>query len=168
MAQIFWTRIASPIGALLASGTETGLRELQFATGRTATGPAPEWREEAPRFAALQAQITAYFAGELRRFDLPLAPEGTPFQHRVWALLREIPWGETRSYRDLAQALGMPGGAQAVGGANGRNPLPILVPCHRVIGSTGRLTGFAGGLDVKEQLLVLEGGATPSFDFAGR
>lgn len=166
MAQVFWTRIATPIGALLASGTEAGLGTLQFATERTATGPAPGWREDAAPFGALKSQLAAYFGGELRRFDLQLAPEGTRFQHRVWALLREIPWGETRSYRDLAAALGMPGGSQAVGGANGRNPLPIIVPCHRVIGSSGKLVGFAGGLDVKERLLVLEGRATAALDFA--
>ncbi|RRH77299.1 methylated-DNA--[protein]-cysteine S-methyltransferase [Falsigemmobacter faecalis] len=152
-----WTRIATPIGDLLAVAGEEGLCELQFASGKTARGPQPDWRAEASGFEALRAQLAAYFAGELRSFDLPLAPEGTAFQHRVWALLRAIPWGQTRSYSDLARDLGQPGAARAVGAANGRNPLPILVPCHRVIGGNGSLTGFAGGIEVKRQLLVLEG-----------
>jgi methylated-DNA-[protein]-cysteine S-methyltransferase len=152
-----WTRIATPIGHLLAVAGEEGLCELQFASGKTARGPQPGWREDAAAFGALRDQLAAYFAGELRSFDLPLAPDGTGFQHRVWALLRAIPWGQSRSYSDLARDLGQPGAARAVGAANGRNPLPILVPCHRVIGGNGSLTGFAGGLAVKRQLLVLEG-----------
>jgi len=155
--QIHWTRIETPIGALLAAATGAGLCELQFATGKTARGPQSNWLEDAGRFDALRAQLRAYFAGELRSFDLPLAPQGTEFQHRVWGLLRQIPWGQTRSYSDLARDLGNPGASRAVGAANGRNPLPILVPCHRVIGGNGSLTGFAGGLAVKRQLLVLEG-----------
>lgn len=155
--QVHWTRIETPVGALLAAATEEGLCELQFASGKTARGPQPGWREDPSRFTGLKAQLRAYFAGDLRSFDLPLAPQGTDFQHRVWGLLRQIPWGQTRSYSDLARDLGNPGASRAVGAANGRNPLPILVPCHRVIGGNGSLTGFAGGLAVKRQLLVLEG-----------
>jgi methylated-DNA-[protein]-cysteine S-methyltransferase len=102
-------------------------------------------------------QLLAYFAGERRAFDLPLLPSGTPFQQQVWNALREIPFGATRSYRDIALRIGNPNGVRAVGAANGRNPLPIIVPCHRVIGSDGSMTGFGGGLPVKQFLLVHEG-----------
>ena len=98
-----------------------------------------------------------YFAGRRRQFDLPLAPVGTPFQRAVWNALAAIPWGALRSYADIARAIERPTAVRAVGAANGRNPLPIVVPCHRVIGSNGTLTGFAGGLDIKRQLLELEG-----------
>ena len=102
-------------------------------------------------------QLAAYFAGQLREFDLPLAPCGTPFQRRVWAALRDIPYGETRSYGEIARAVGCPGGARAVGLANNRNPIAIVIPCHRVIGADGSLVGYGGGLDVKRALLRLEG-----------
>ena len=102
-------------------------------------------------------QLAAYFAGTLRTFDLPLAPCGTPFQMRVWAALREIPYGETRTYAQIAAAIGCPGGARAVGMANNRNPIAIVIPCHRVIGANGALVGYGGGLAVKEALLKLEG-----------
>jgi len=103
-------------------------------------------------------ELRAYFAGDLRRFTVPAVPVGTPFQQRVWAALQEIPFGETRSYADLARQLGTPAAVRAVGGANGRNPVAILVPCHRVIGSDGTLTGYAGGLDRKRWLLAFERG----------
>jgi methylated-DNA-[protein]-cysteine S-methyltransferase len=106
--------------------------------------------------AACAAQLTAYFAGKRRHFDLPLAPRGTPFQLSVWSALAKIPYGELRSYRDIARSIGNSAAVRAVGAANGRNPLPIVVPCHRVIGSNGALTGFAGGLEVKRFLLDLE------------
>ena len=102
-------------------------------------------------------QLTGYFAGTRRRFELPLAARGTPFQQSVWAALADIPYGELRNYRDIARTIGNPAAVRAVGAANGRNPLPIVVPCHRVIGSDGTLTGFAGGLEVKRFLLRLEG-----------
>ena len=104
-------------------------------------------------------ELTAYFAGELREFSLPLAPVGTPFQLDVWNALRAIPYGETRSYGELAERIGRPKAVRAVGAANGANPLPIVVPCHRVIGSNGTLTGFGGGLPLKQALLALERGA---------
>lgn len=101
-------------------------------------------------------QLTGYFAGRRRRFELPLAAQGTTFQQSVWDALADIPYGESRSYRDIARAIGNPAAVRAVGAANGRNPLPIVVPCHRVIGSNGTLTGFAGGLAAKRFLLALE------------
>jgi methylated-DNA-[protein]-cysteine S-methyltransferase len=102
-------------------------------------------------------QLQQYFAGSRRQFELPLAARGTAFQRQVWRALQHIPYGELRSYRDIALALGRPTASRAVGAANGRNPLPIVVPCHRVIGSNGQLTGYAGGLDLKHFLLDLEG-----------
>ncbi len=121
----------------------TGASELLDARSADGFGPFVE-------------QLLAYFAGELRRFDVPLAPVGTPFQQRVWAALREIPFGETATYGELAAAIGQPGAARAVGLANGRNPIGIIVPCHRVIGTDGKLRGYAGGVDRKERLLALE------------
>jgi methylated-DNA-[protein]-cysteine S-methyltransferase len=103
-------------------------------------------------------QLLAYFAGELRHFELPLAPEGTAFERRVWDAVAAIPYGATRSYAEIAQAVGSPGAARAVGAANGANPLPIVVPCHRVVGSNGALTGYGGGLKLKRRLLDLESG----------
>lgn len=112
---------------------------------------------DARQLADLAAQLRAYLAGERRAFDLPLDPRGTPFQLAVWQALQGIPYGETRSYADLAAALGRPRAVRAVGRANATNPVPILVPCHRVIGKGGGLTGYAGGLEVKQRLLALEG-----------
>ncbi|MDV3220434.1 methylated-DNA--[protein]-cysteine S-methyltransferase [Intrasporangium sp.] len=121
-------------------------------------------RHEEP-FSAAIAQLEAYFAGELRDFDLPLAPRGDDFQQRVWGLLRTIPYGETRTYGDLAVTLGDRNLAQAVGTANGRNPIAVVIPCHRVIGGDGSLVGYAGGLERKRFLLGLE---EPAADAAGR
>ncbi len=116
-------------------------------------------------FAATAVQLAAYFTGALTEFDLPLAPRGDAFHQKVWALLRQIPYGQTRSYGDLARALGDRNLAQAVGTANGRNPIAVVVPCHRVIGADGSLVGYAGGLERKRFLLALE---EPSPDAAGR
>lgn len=104
-----------------------------------------------------ERQLLEYFAGTRKEFDLPLAPQGTPFQQKVWAALRDIPWGQTRSYRDIAQAVNCSKGFRAVGMANNRNPIPIIIPCHRVVGADGSLTGYAGGLELKRALLELEG-----------
>ena len=117
--------------------------------------PNPRGREVEP-FKAAADQLDAYFAGELTRFDLPLAPHGSEFQRRVWAALQEIPYGRTESYGELAERIGSPGGARAVGLANGKNPIGIIIPCHRVVGADGSLTGYGGGLDRKKQLLDLE------------
>lgn len=117
--------------------------------------PDPRGREVEP-FKAAADQLDAYFAGELTRFDVPLAPRGSEFQQRVWAALQEIPYGRTESYGELAERIGSPGGARAVGLANGKNPIGIIIPCHRVVGADGSLTGYGGGLDRKQQLLDLE------------
>lgn len=119
--------------------------------------PAPD----APLFAELRRQLAGYVAGTCRRFDLPLALEGTEFQLRVWDALLQIPWGETRSYGDIARAVGDPGGARAVGAANHENPIIVVVPCHRVIGADGSLVGYGGGLPRKRRLLEIEGVLTP-------
>ena len=120
--------------------------------------PAEGWRRARRPFRDVIIQLDAYFAGRLRRFELPLAPEGTPFQREVWSALTTIPYGETVSYGELARRVGRPAASRAVGAANGRNPIPIIIPCHRVIGADGTLTGFGGGLPIKRRLLQLEAG----------
>lgn len=112
---------------------------------------------ETPLLAQGRDQLLEYLAGTRKEFDLPLAPQGTEFQNKVWSALRDIPWGQTRTYRDIAIAVNCPKGFRAVGMANNRNPLPILIPCHRVVGSDGALTGYAGGLEMKRALLAIEG-----------
>jgi methylated-DNA-[protein]-cysteine S-methyltransferase len=120
--------------------------------------PDPGWRRDRGALREPAEQLEAYFAGELRDFDLPLAPQGTPFQREVWSALRGIPYGSTISYGELAAAVGRPHAARAVGAANGRNPIAVVVPCHRVIGASGALTGYGGGLGRKRLLLDLEAG----------
>ncbi len=141
--------VESPWGRWTLEGDAAGLRRIVLAPEAPPRAPGEELAEA-------HRQLTEYFAGARRSFTLRLAPDGTPFQHEVWALLRAIPYGETRSYGELAQALGKPGAARAVGSANGRNPLPIVVPCHRVIQTGGKLGGYAFGLDCKRGLLALE------------
>ena len=151
-----YTTLASPIGCLLLAGNERGLHLLYFQNGRRTRAPQPHWMEDKQLFREVIAQLKAYFAGELRDFALPLVLQGTEFQLAVWRLLQHIPYGGTTSYGALARALGSPEAARAVGLANGSNPIPIIVPCHRVIGSNGDLTGFGGGLPIKKRLLELE------------
>jgi len=151
-----YTYMESPVGRLLLAGEEDSLQLIGFSQGKMAMEPKPEWIESARTFHETIRQLRAYFARELREFELPLAPQGTPFQLSVWNRLREIPYGETISYGELAKRVGNAKASRAVGMANGRNPLPIVVPCHRVIGSSGKLTGFGGGLPTKELLLNLE------------
>lgn len=144
----------SPIGPLVAVDDDGAL--ARFGTGATDETCGPRDDDVLP---ALREQLDAYWAGALRDFDLPLAPKGTPFQQRVWSALQTIPYGQTRTYKDLAEQVGQPTAVRAVGAANGRNPLWLIVPCHRVIGSSGKLVGYAGGLDVKRYLLDHERGA---------
>ena len=153
-----YTWMETPVGRLLVAGYEGGLRYVLFGEGRSEVKPQPGWREDAARLTDAVRQLGAYFAGELRRFDLPLAPAGTPFQQRVWQELLTIPYGETISYGELARRIGKPTGSRAVGLANGANPISIVIPCHRVIGTDGKLTGYGGGLKNKEWLLALERG----------
>src|SRR5262249_19479836 len=149
-------QIESPIGPLLLVGDEAGLRELWFVEGRRRKKPNPGWQENAKPFAKAIRQLREYFAGKREEFDLPLVLDGTPFQLNVWRNLQKIPYGKTVSYLDLAKKIGNPKAVRAVGLANGSNPIPIIVPCHRVIGSNGSLTGFGGGLPTKQKLLALE------------
>ena len=155
--------VSSPVGELLLASDETGLRMLGFQDGTHPTRPQPEWQEDPRPFKTVLAQLRDYFAGKRREFDLPLAPEGTKFQLKVWSALRTIPYGKTWSYGELARRIRKPKAARAVGAANGQNPIPIIVPCHRVIGANGSLTGFGGGLKIKRILLELESGAPSLF-----
>ncbi|MDE7009594.1 MAG: methylated-DNA--[protein]-cysteine S-methyltransferase [Oscillospiraceae bacterium] len=142
--------IQSPIGPLTLTGTEEALTRLSFGGGQAWAGSPSPALELAAR------ELAEYFAGARREFTVPLAPEGTAFQLAVWSALREIPYGATASYRDIAVRLGKPGGAVAVGQANSRNPIPIIIPCHRIIGAGGQLVGYTGGLEIKRFLLRLE------------
>ena len=153
---MFYTMLASPVGELLLAGDESALHMIGFPSGRGAVAPDADWERNPAPFAEATRQLDDYFAGKRRTFDLPLAPTGTPFQRDVLSALQQIPYGETRSYGDLAKAVGRPKASRAVGAANGRNPLPIVIPCHRAIGSDGSLTGFGGGLPAKRFLLDLE------------
>jgi methylated-DNA-[protein]-cysteine S-methyltransferase len=170
MSLTYWHQMDSPVGALLLAGDAAALTKVCFQSGRRPRQPAPEWRRDAAPFADAVRELEEYFAGERRTFSVPLAPRGTTFQLSVWQALRAIPYGVTLTYGDLARRLGCPAGARAVGLANGANPLPIIVPCHRVIGADGSLTGFGGGLAIKRALLALEGAECVAdlFDAAGR
>jgi methylated-DNA-[protein]-cysteine S-methyltransferase len=152
-----YTTIDTPIGPLLLAGNGAGLRLINFQNGSHSRQPEPHWVENEAAFSEVKRQLDAYFAAELRDFDLDLAPEGTSFQLAVWRELRRIPYGTTISYAELARRIGRPQSVRAVGAANGANPLPIVIPCHRVIGTDGSLTGYGGGLEIKEALLGLEG-----------
>jgi methylated-DNA-[protein]-cysteine S-methyltransferase len=153
---VHYTHLPSPIGPLLLVCDSAGIRQITFPQDVQPASPEPDWQEDQSAFAELTTQLRAYFAGELETFDLPLAPEGTPFQKKVWDELCKIPYGETISYGSLAKRIGNPNASRAVGLANGSNPIPIVIPCHRVIGSNGKLTGYGGGLPIKEKLLALE------------
>jgi methylated-DNA-[protein]-cysteine S-methyltransferase len=156
MSAVSYTRIESPVGKLLLAAEAQGLRLVSFESSKRATPVQPDWKEDKAPFVEVIRQLQAYFDGDLREFDLPLAPEGTEFQLRVWNSLRTIPYGEKISYGQLAQRIGNPKAVRAVGLANGCNPIPVIIPCHRVIGSDGSLTGFGGGLSNKKKLLDLE------------
>lgn len=159
---VFTRTINSPVGPLFLAASDAGLHAVEFAAPRHPVPRGPHWQAGPHRWLdAASGQLTEYFAGVRRRFDLPLAARGTPFQQQVWAGLTRIGYGHTISYADLAQMIGAPTASRAVGAANGRNPLSIIVPCHRVIGANGALTGFGGGLATKQFLLSLEG-AWPS------
>jgi len=148
----------SPIGQLLLAGDPSGLRLLLFSNGRDQVRPRPEWQPDHGALDDAARQLTEYFEGKRRTFEMRLAPEGTAFQKTVWNALLEIPYGETTSYGALARRIGNPKAVRAVGLANGSNPISIVIPCHRVIGSNGSLVGYGGGLPVKQALLALERG----------
>ncbi|MCD9045849.1 methylated-DNA--[protein]-cysteine S-methyltransferase [Luteimonas sp. MHLX1A] len=155
---VHYTHVDSPVGPLLVAASDAGLHAIAFPENRHPVRIGDDWtRGGHPLIDEARRQLAAYFAGERRDFDLPLAPRGTEFQRAVWQALAAIPYGSTESYAQLAMRLGRRGAARAVGAANGRNPLPIVLPCHRVIGASGGLTGFGGGLPTKRYLLALEG-----------
>jgi methylated-DNA-[protein]-cysteine S-methyltransferase len=156
MSEMVYTSVESPIGPLLLAGDDAGLHFLSFASSRRAVRPEKSWKRDDGTFGEVKRQLEEYFRGEREEFDLTLAMEGTGFQLTVWSALRRIPYGETVSYGKLAERIGNPKAVRAVGLANGCNPIPIIVPCHRVIGSDGSLTGFGGGLPTKKKLLDLE------------
>lgn len=158
MDDMVFTWVESPIGPLLLAGAGGRLVRVGLPSGKGRVAPAPDWRRDDASLGEARDQLAAYFAGRLVRFDLALDPRGTPFQREVWRALEAIPFGETRSYGALAKAIGRPGSSRAVGAANGANPLPVVVPCHRVIGADGSLTGYGGGLWRKDRLLALERG----------
>ncbi|MDX7856878.1 methylated-DNA--[protein]-cysteine S-methyltransferase [Aeromonas caviae] len=143
-------------GELLVAIDERGLVHVDFLAGLRPLPDMQDWQQDGEALAPFLAEFRDYFAGRLQRFTLPLAPRGTTFQQAVWQALCDIPYGETRSYGDIARAIGKPNAVRAVGAANGRNPLSIIIPCHRVIGQNGSLTGYAGGLPIKQALLTLE------------
>lgn len=158
---------ATPVGRLLLAADTSGIRHLHFKGGRALTrhplppksGPdhnGEHWSPDTGQLDGAVQQLNEWFEGERTEFDLPLAPQGTDFQLRVWTALQEIPWGETMTYGELAERIGQPSASRAVGLANGRNPISIIIPCHRVIGSNGRLVGYGGGLERKRILLQIE------------
>jgi methylated-DNA-[protein]-cysteine S-methyltransferase len=157
-AQTCYCHYSSPVGELLLTSSDgmiTGLY-MSLHRGGPAPRPKPEWGRDDRSLRLVCNQLKAFFAGELRAFDLPLLMTGTPFQKQVWEGLLTIPYGTTISYAELAGRIGRPGASRAVGAANGRNPIGIVVPCHRVIGANGTLTGYGGGLDRKEWLIAHE------------
>tara|TARA_B110000858_G_scaffold198514_1_gene266036 strand:+ start:51272 stop:51766 length:495 start_codon:yes stop_codon:yes gene_type:complete len=155
------------IGELLLAGQGGYLSLLGFPSGKMQRRHESGWSKDGAPFNDACSQLDAYFAGELKEFDLPLLPKGTAFQESVWRTLREIPYGETWSYAQLAANIGKPKASRAVGAANGVNPIPVIIPCHRVIAASGKLTGFGGGIETKQFLLELESGQiTPRFNFA--
>ena len=149
----------TPVGRLLLAGNDKGLAQLAFQTVHFSAReiqPAANWEPSEKKLREPIRQLKAYFSGQLRKFDLPLAAEGTDFQSSVWIALRKVPFGETATYGEIARALGKPAASRAVGLANGRNPIAIIVPCHRIIGASGRLVGYGGGLHLKQILLEHE------------
>jgi methylated-DNA-[protein]-cysteine S-methyltransferase len=158
---MLFTTTESPIGELLLLGDGSALHGLYMQAGRKPMAPRPAWRRDDDAFDDARAQLDEYFGGERREFDLPLVMAGSEFERRVWRALEEIPYGETESYGALARRIGEPDAARGVGWANGRNPISVVVPCHRVIGANGKLVGYGGGLDNKRLLLELEAGVIP-------
>ncbi|MHB8102407.1 MAG: methylated-DNA--[protein]-cysteine S-methyltransferase [Methanosarcina sp.] len=153
---MYYDIIESLVCPILLAGDEKGLKHVIFLKGERQVEIPDDWVENKELFREATRQLEAYFSGKLESFDLKLAPEGTEFQKSVWKTLCKIPYGETRTYKDIAASVGKPKAYRAVGLANNRNPIAIIVPCHRVIGSNGKLTGYASGLDVKAFLLKLE------------
>jgi methylated-DNA-[protein]-cysteine S-methyltransferase len=158
---LLYATIDSPIGELLLLGDGRALRGLYMQEGRTRLEVRSEWRRDDEPFGDVRAQLDEYFEGRRAAFDVALEPAGTPFQCRVWRALQEIPYGETVTYGELARRIGRPPASRAVGAANGQNPISVVVPCHRVVGADGTLTGYGGGIERKRFLLELEADQRP-------
>lgn len=154
---VFYSLIQSPLGEVTAQARDNGLLGLWFETNTTQPESLGQFNPEHPVLKETERQLELYFAGQLPKFDLPAQAPGTPFQQQVWSALCDIPFGEAISYQELANRIGKPEAVRAVGTATGKNPIAIIVPCHRVIGKSGKLTGYAGGVERKKQLLELEG-----------
>jgi len=164
---MFYHYHATPIGELLLAGDGDHLSLLGFESGKMQRRHELDWTKDGAPFVDACVQLDAYFAGELKQFDLQLMPRGTAFQESVWRSLTQIPYGETWSYGQLAAHIRKPKASRAVGAANGVNPIPVIIPCHRVIGASGKLTGFGGGIETKQFLLELESGQiAPRLNFA--
>lgn len=163
-----WTRLPTPLGPMWLAADTQGLVGAWFDGDKHFQGPPPDWRQDAalPLLGVAAAQLQDWFAGRRRSFDLPLAPRGTDFQQAVWREIARVGWGRTRSYGEVAAAIGRPRAVRAVGAATGRNPLTIIVPCHRLLGRDGALTGYAGGLARKRALLAFEAGEAPLWSAA--
>ena len=161
MASILYTLLSTPIGDVIVWGDGEGVSGLEFTDLFRATDVRTRCKRDDAAFESVATQLAAYFAGELTTFDVPLAISGTPFQQRVWTALRAIPFGSTTTYGTLAAQLGVPRATRAVGAANGRNPISIIIPCHRLIGADGSLTGYGGGMHRKQWLLAHERGESP-------
>lgn len=157
----FYQFYSSPVGKLLILTDETAVKEIRFEGKYEPHEVGVDWTQGGSLCEAVIEQLEAYFAGELKEFNVTLEPEGTPFQQQVWQALTKIPYGTTTSYGELARGINRPAASRAVGAANGSNPIPIIIPCHRVIGSNGTLTGYGGGLEIKRRLLELEGDYLP-------
>lgn len=153
---VIYGLLDSPVGPLLIAGDTDNVRMISFPTGSQAQDPLPDWTRDDGYYQEANQELRAYFAGELTSFGFALSFDGTPFQKSVWKALCDIPYGATASYGEIAAKIGRPKASRAVGAANRANPLPIVVPCHRVIGANASLTGFGGGLDTKQFLLALE------------
>jgi len=153
----YYTHIDSPLGPLLCTSDGQALTRLSMSAQRHADVPQPDWQPAEAPFVGVRAQLQDYFAGRRQAFSLPLLPAGTAFQQQVWQALQQIPFGQVKSYGGLARDIGRAGAARAVGMANGRNPIAIIIPCHRVIGADGSLTGYGGGMERKRWLLTHEG-----------
>jgi len=160
VSDVTYTCMESPMGVILLAGGEAGLTHVSFQDGPNPVRPSPGWRRDRGGLREALDQLGAYFAGERTCFDLSLAADGTAFERQVWDALPAIPYGETRTYGDIAKYIGRPTAFRAVGAANARNPIAIVVPCHRVVGANGHLTGYAGGLRVKRALLDHESAKT--------
>lgn len=154
---MYFDTFTTPVGTMIAVQSEQGVHYVEFQEGSYPLAESDLWQRDAVFCQAAREQLQAYFDGDLTRFHLPLAPLGTAFQQRVWQVLGQVPYGQTTTYGEMAQVLEQPSAARAVGMATGRNPLAVILPCHRVVGSNRKLTGFRGGLPIKKFLLRLEG-----------